>query len=238
MNAKKVWNFQKMKLIPDAKRVKHMDQVIQNEINSTERPMKIWSMNSRDLIGFLGLALSQFKGGITFLINTVKLAGLDVKKSSVYVWMKTVKSGNTNTPIERKNYGGRLLTDNEIDIVVGWIRSRNREKVKVTYKTVRKFVRETFNVFLSESTVRNYCEIGNISIRKAGNQGQDQAFTEAELIRIARDWLIDREANGFFDDFDAKPQDYLCLDFISDTKRRYVESTLGSRGIFFTFFFN
>ena len=161
-----------------------------------------------------------------------KKAGLKVSQSNTYKWIANLRKDPLHFEKETKKKHTPLLDTEAKMVVIGWIRSENRKKRPVYYRDVKLFTDNAFHVQPSTKTIHNYCQEGGIVMRKCCNSSADRNLTISQLACLVKSWLQERENEGFFDNFRSNPSEYLCLDYISNTRRRVEHRSLSSKGTF------
>ena len=189
-------------------------------------------MDGRQLFALLASQSKLTKGGTQNLLTLAKKAGLKVSERSTRRWIKILSKDPLYFEKQRRKNHTCLLNAEEKMVVIGWVRSENLNKRSVEYQGVKNFIENAFQVKPSAATIYNYCLEGGIVMRKCCDSSADKNLKIPQLACLVKFWLQEREIEGFFNHFSSNPSEYLCLDYISDTRRRVDHRSLSSKGKF------
>ena len=124
--------------------VKRFKLTSSDDSKNTSTLNNISKMDARDLISILVQEMRNIGENVTPLFKAAKRGNLRMSKRIVNKWILKYNSGGYTANIKGKKYGGRLLGFDQKQVVVGWVRARNREKKQVRFKNVQKFIQDAF----------------------------------------------------------------------------------------------
>lgn len=138
--------------------------------------------------------------------------------------MAAVKGGETPLSAEKKSGAPPVLTDEEWAIVFGWVLAQ--EKI-VDLETVRRWMVANLGINVSHATISRHKDEMGLSFQLVGRRGMAPSMTRDAYVLGYFDFVQSLQRSGFFD-FD--PRRIICIDFVTDSRRREYERTLALRG--------
>ena len=138
--------------------------------------------------------------------------------------MAAIKRGDAPLSAE-KNSGARpALTEEQRAICFGRVLSR--EKV-VDLETVRRWIQANLGVDVSIATISRHKDQMGMSFQLVGRRGMAPSMTREEYVLGYFEFVQYLRDTGFFE---HDPRHIVCVDFVTDSRRREYERTLALKG--------
>jgi transposase len=195
---------------------------------STELPTDV-----RDALGKLYRARKLVKVSGPKFVEWCEAADLPVSLSSLKRWKKSISDVGVALSPEKKAGNKKLLDEDQMDQLVGFVVWRILEKEPVHLKTVCTFTRDSFGIPIDDSTALRYLTDNGFTHRKTQTKSGGYTMDYDFLTDLYYDWVIDHRRKIF----NAYPLGFICsIDFTYTSHRSYNKKSYGVRGWCFSRF--
>ena len=146
------------------------------------------------------------------------------KKRTLERLVASISSGQSPLSDAKASGAQPKLSKEQWMIVFGWV--LNREEI-VCFEHVRRWIKLNFLIEVSDPTVSRWMKKMGLSVQLVGARGLTPGVTWDEHVTGYFDFCKQLRDTGFFD---YDPKKILCLDFVTDSRRRERDSTIGIIG--------
>jgi hypothetical protein len=157
-------------------------------------------------------------------VSALKETSYAPKKRTLQEHMAAIKGGEAPLSAEKKTGPQPVLTDEQWAIVFGWALAQ--EKI-VDLETVRRWIAANLGINVSHATISRHKDEMCLSFQLVGRREMAPSMTRDAYVLGYFNFVQSLHRSGFFD-FD--PRRIICLDFVTDSRRRECERTLALRG--------
>lgn len=164
-----------------------------------------------------GMAWSQVE-------KMVKTPAYAPKRRTLRRHVAALKAGGTPLSDTKKSGAKPKLTTEQWEVVFGWAL---QEKKSVDLERLRRWIEVNFRVDVDVSTIsRRKAKMG-LSFQLVGARGWKPEMTRDEYVTGYFDFVKRLRDCGFFD---YDPNCVVCIDFVTNSRRRERKTTLNIRG--------
>ena len=144
---------------------------------------------SKTLVGRLFVACGELEWKTGSFLELLETAGYEIPRRTVYNWADGVKRKGTAI-LENKNSGRqKALTDEELDLLVGWTLWKNKKNESVHLVDAKMFIFDNFAIMLSEMTICNYYKELGFKYKTVMKRSSSYQFDEDTLVEKGAVWL-------------------------------------------------
>eukprot|EP01107_Rhizomastix_libera_P010702 TRINITY_DN2790_c1_g1_i1.p1 TRINITY_DN2790_c1_g1~~TRINITY_DN2790_c1_g1_i1.p1 ORF type:complete len:137 (+),score=20.20 TRINITY_DN2790_c1_g1_i1:535-945(+) len=129
----------------------------------------------------------------------------------------------------------KALTEEEVDLLVGFVISKNHLFQEVHPWTAAKFVRNAFNKNLSTSSVTTYLHKAGLVNRTAKRENTEAEDSIEARLDLYLTWIQDARKKSFFT---IRPCFLCSVDFTYTSHRTMRICTYSAKGGYDNFFFD
>lgn len=197
------------------------------EENSETHDFKAKRMDIRDFLAKLFTNYRELGGDSQTFIKALECENISISRSSLYDYCSILKSKGTNAVNYEKKGHQRLVTDEQLRVLIGSILIDNEKRVVCQYSDILKRCKKWFQVEPSYDTVRNYCAKNGICVKRLLHKSSpDSQIPQKEVYRAHIRSAYDLQAQQVFDD----PSRVICVDFMHDSHWDEAQTGLGGKG--------
>ena len=170
------------------------------------------------------VALQGLEVPVSTIVLALSKTDYAPDKRTLQRHMAAIKAGNAPFSAEKASGRKPALQDEQWAIVFGWVLHQNKI---LNLEQVQRWIKANLGLDVSIATISRHKDAMGLSFRLVSRRGVPFGTTRDEYVLGYFDFVQHLRATLFFD---HPPMRIICLDFVTDSRRRELEKALGIKG--------
>lgn len=149
--------------------------------------------NDKEMLARLYIAMKRRGISRKNYLDGLHESGVDVSSRTIDRWVYHVQNEIEVISTSKESGKNSLLDRDQLDVASGFVLSENIRGASVHVQDYQRFVKDIFQVGLSDSTVRNYLKGDGFSYRTLNNKGKSFCINSEALSKELWNWIQEQD---------------------------------------------